>query len=205
MTKKTILLPTLLAILYLSCCHVAVAQYLAPKMSIHLTNPASLLSKAGVRLQYRLNQEHSVLVSYRWYWGIFPGYQGSVAYQHYFRSWERSEAFFYGKVGVGSATYNAKPYFARYDAPFNDPGSYGFVGAGAGKRYNFGPFFIEANVGLKFAGLLEKRQNYNENLFYTLGPASLIDCGLHFGLQFFNESRYMHHKTFGPLRHSRAW
>lgn len=201
---KSLLITALSSVLLsVTCCTQASAQYTPPRMSIHLTNPLSLLSKAGVKLQYRLNDNHSVLVGYRSYYGFFTGYQGALEYHHYYRTWERSESFFYGKFGVGEAAYTPKAYYTGWDATYNDPGGYGFLGAGMGKRYNFGPFFIEANVGLKYTQLLDKRTNINNNLFYTMGPGSLIDCGLHFGLQFFNEGRHMYYKTLAPRRRSR--
>ncbi len=205
MSQRLFLIPLLSVLLSVSCCERAAAQYLAPRVSIHLSNPLSLLSKAGVGLEYRLNMTHSVLFGYQSYWGFFPGAQGSVEYHRYYRSFDRSEAFVYARVGIGSATYAPKPYYSGWDAPYNDPGGYLFAGAGAGKRYNFGPFFMEGRVGLKYAGLLEKITNINENLFYTLGPGSLVDCSFHFGIQFFSEGRHMYHNTLAPRRHSRAW
>jgi hypothetical protein len=205
MNRKLLLIPLMSVLLSVLSCGDVAAQYLAPRVSIHLSNPLSLLSKAGVGLEYRLNMTHSVLLGYRWYWGFFPGYQGSVEYHRYYRSFERSEAFVYARVGIGGATYAPKPYFSGWETPYNDPGGYLFAGAGAGKRYNFGPFFIQGKVGLKYGGLLEKKTNINDNLFYTTGPASLVDCSLQFGLQFFNEGRHMYYKTLAPRRHSRAW
>jgi len=203
MFRKLLLFALSSVLLSATCIQYAAAQYLAPRVSIHLSNPLSLLSKAGFKLQYRLNENHSVLVGYQWYWGFFPGTQGVIEYHHYYRTWERSEAFFYGRFGVGSATYNPKPYYTGWDAPFNDPGGYGFLAAGLGKRYNFGPLFIEGNVGLKYTQLLEKKSGINENLFYTLGPGALVDASVHFGIQFYNEGRRMHYKTLAPRRRSR--
>src|SRR5438046_2587793 len=101
MIKKTYFLPVLLALLSVLCCGRAAAQYLAPRCSIHLLNPVSLLSKGGLKLQYRISQENSFLVAYRMYWGFFPGYQASIEYHRYFQSWEKSEAFYYGRAGIG--------------------------------------------------------------------------------------------------------
>lgn len=201
--RKSISLVVLPAVLCLMLGAKAAAQYLPPRISIHVSNPLSLMSKAGVKLQYRLNENHSVVAGYRTYYGFFPGYQSSVEYHHYYRTWERSEAFFYGKFLYGNSVYSPKPYYTGWDATYIDPGAYGALGAGLGKRYNFGPFFIEANVGLKYTQILEKKSGINTNLFYTLGPGSLVDCGLQLGLQFFSEGRHMYYKTLAPRRRSR--
>lgn len=195
--KKTYILSIILSLICAAYSHQISAQYLAPRLSIHLSNPLSLLSKAGVKAQYRVNQENSFLMGYRWYWGFFPGYQASAEYHHYFRSFEKSEAFFYGKLGFGNATYEPKPYFSGWETKYNNPGGYAFAAAGLGKRYNFGPFFIEGNAGLRFSQLVEKTENYNRNLFYTTGPGSFMDVSLNFGFQFFNEERNMYRKTLG--------
>lgn len=181
-------------------------QYLPPRLSIHLTNPLSYASKFGVGLQYRLNLRHSVLVSYRNYYGFFPGQQGSIEYHGYYRTWDRTEAFFYGKFGVGNSVYSPRPLYTGWDARYSDPGGYGFLGAGLGRRYNFGHFFIEGRVGLKYTELLEPADPLNpinRNIFYTTGPGSLVDCGLTFGLQFFDEGRHMYYHTLAPRRRAR--
>ncbi len=203
MIKKTFLLPILLVLMTTFCCTEADAQYLAPRLSVHLSNPLGLVTKGGVKLQYRANNGHSFLAGYRKYWGFFPGFQGAVEYHRYFRTWRRSEGFLYGRVGMGESGYTPKPYFSGWETPYNSPMSYGFAGAGGGRRYNFGHFFIEANVGLKYAWLLDDIKGYNENLFYSLGPASLIDCSFHFGFQFFNEERQMFSKTLKSRRPTR--
>lgn len=197
MLKNRYYLPLLISLSSLLSGTAAVAQYTAPRLSIHLTNPLSLASKAGFKLQYRLNQDHSALVGYRNYYGYFPGYQVFGEYHHYYRTWNRWESFYYGKVGVGHATYDPKHYLAGWDKPYNDPGGYFFVGAGMGKRLNLDPFFMEFNFGLKYSHLLEVTDNINSNYFYTTGPGSLIDCSFTFGIQFFNEERNMY-------RHARA-
>lgn len=176
------------------------AQYLAPRLSVHFSNPLSLLSKGGLKAQYRISQENSFLLGYRWYWGFFPGYQVAAEYHHYFRSFEQSEAFFYGKIGFGNAGYEPKPYFSGWETSYTNPGGYAFAGGGVGKRYNFGHFFIEGNAGLRLVQLVEKVEGYNKNLFYTTGPGSLVDLGINLGFQFFNEERNMYRKTLGVHR-----
>lgn len=197
---------TLLLIMQLCLATAGTGQYLPPRLAIHLSNPLSYASKFGVKLQYRLNIRHSVLVGYRSYYNFFPGYQGSIEYHGYYRSWERSEAFFYGKFGVGNSSYSPKSYYTGWDAKYAAPAGYGFLGAGLGKRWNFGHFFIEGNVGLKYTELLEPAEPenpINRNLFYTTGPGSLVDCGVTFGLQFFDEARHMYYHTLAPRRRAR--
>lgn len=173
-------------------------QYLPPRLSIHVSNPLSYASKFGVKLQYRLNIRHSVMVGYQTYYGFFPGAQGSIEYHGYYKTWDRTENFFYGRFGVGTATYSPKNLYAGWDAKYADPGGYGFLGAGMGRRWNFNHFFIEGRVGLKYTEILEPGDAINRNLFYTTGPGSLVDCGLTLGLQFFDEGRNMYSKTLAP-------
>lgn len=200
MIKKTHLFTLMFVVLCVFSDRQVSAQYLAPRFSIHLSNPLTLGSKIGVKLQYRLSLHHAVLAGYRKYWGFFPGYQYALEYHHYYRTWERSEAFYYGKAGIGNADYAPKPYFSGWETQYNRPAGYVFIGAGLGKRYNFGPFFIEGYAGLKYAGTVEKTEGYNRNLFYTLGPASFVDAGFTLGLQFFNEERNMYRRTLGAHR-----
>ncbi len=194
MIKKAYFLPLLLALLSVFCCNRVAAQYLAPKFAIHFTNPLGLGSKGGIYGQYRLNQQNSFLLGYKWYWGFFPGYQATTEYHRYFWSWDKSEAFYYVKAGIGQAGYNPKPYFSGWDDPYKSPDGYIFGGAGAGKRYNFGHFFMEFNVGLKFTQLQQKRPtvDYNYNLFHSLGPGSFVDINFHLGYQFYNEDRQLY-------------
>lgn len=195
MLRKLLLPFVMLALMTVPQTQRATAQYLAPRMSVHLSNPLGLVNKFGGRLQYRLNNGHSFLAGYRKYWGFFPGYQATGTYQRYFRAWHRFEGFYYGKIGVGEAGYTPKPYFSGWESPYNSPEGYAFVGVGGGRRYNFGPFFAEINFGLKYTWLLDKVQDYNKNLFYSLGPGSFIDCSFHFGVQFFNEERQLFRKS----------
>lgn len=189
MMKKTYFLPYLLVLLSIFCCKEVAAQYLAPKFALHLTNPLSAASKIGLRAQFRLTQENSFLLGYKQYYNFFPGYQITGEFHRYFHSFDHSEAFYYFKGGMGKSIYKPRPYYSGWEDPYSDPGTYVFFGAGAGKRYNFGPFFVEGNIGLKLAQLYEEPDNYNRNLFYSLGPGSLIDFNFHVGYQFYREAR----------------
>ncbi len=188
---------------FFSCRQVATAQfcpYTPYRWSVHATNPLSLLSKAGVQLQYRLSSKHSVVAGYRHYYGFFPGNQISIAYHRYFALNADDEFFVYGRGGAGDAGYIPKPYYAGAEDPYISPDKYLFVGGGVGRRYNFGHFFIEVNAGLKLAGLVENKEGYNKNLFYATGPGSFLDCGLHLGLQFFDEERGLFRHSLAPHR-----
>lgn len=184
----------------------AYGQYNCPytpyRMSIHVTNPLSALSKAGLRLQYRFGNKNSALLGYRKYYGFFPGYQGVGEFHRTFSIQNaENEAFFYGKAGYGKNTeYSPKPYYAGAEDRFSPVGSYLFFGAGIGKRINLGHFFIEGNMGLKLSEPVNKVDEYNKYLFHTLGPGSFFDCGIHIGLQFFDEERNMYNQSMRPRK-----
>lgn len=176
--------------------HGQFCPYTPYRFSVHVTNPLGLASKRGVRLQYRLSSVNSVLLGYRQYYGFFPGYQAFGEFHRYFALQNaENEAFFYGKMGVGNAGYSPKSYYKGDDGPYGTVDGYLFFGGGVGKRINLGHFFIEGNMGLKLAQPIEKKDDYNKNLFYWLGPGSFLDCGLHFGLQFFDEERNLYNHS----------
>ena len=169
------------------------AQYLDPHFAVYLSNPLGVLSKAGVKFEYRLNLQNALLLGYDQYWGFFPGYQAAFEYRMYFTDRSRtssSENFIYGKAGMGFADYtenNDHPQLSilgdgrnNYDAP----GTYVFGGGGVGRHFNFGRFFMDINAGLKFAEVTSPPAVYNEHLFYLTGPGSLVDINFHFGVQF---------------------
>ena len=167
------------------------AQYLDPRIGIYFSNPLSLLSKAGIKAEYRLNLDNAILGSYTQYWGYFPGYQASFEYRRYFADRKRNgENFIYTKAGGGFADY-------KTDNPYHDltvvgdgrtidfaPGNYLFGEAGIGRHFNFGAFFMEINGGLRYTQVTNPPVVYNEHLFYTLGPGSIVDVNFHFGFQF---------------------
>ena len=167
------------------------AQYLDPHFGIYFTSPLGLLSKGGVKLEYRVNQTNALLLGYTQYWGFFPGYQGNFEYRMYFPARKsKSENFIYAKAGVGFADYN---FLSDYYQPnvfgdekntFTAPGTYILGGGGIGRHISIDWFFIELNAGLKFAQVVGPVHVYNERLFYLTGPASIVDFNLHFGVQF---------------------
>ncbi len=204
MIKKTCFLPLLLALLPLLCSKPANAQFLAPRFSIHASNPVGLFEKVGFKAQFRLSQENSFLVGYRYYWNFFPGYQASMEYHRYFQTWDPHEGFIYGKMGIGKAGYQPRNYYAGWQDAYTAPGNYIFAGAGVGKRYNISHFFIEVNLGLKLAQTTDKKNTtYNKNIFYALGPGSFVDFNLNFGYQFYKESRQLYLKRVRSRWHGR--
>jgi len=162
---------------------------MADRMAIHFSNPVGLISKGGFKLEYRFGIQSAILVDYNRYWGFFPGYKAGLEYHRYYQSFSRHEDFIYGKAGAGYAEYRPQALYSGWETNYAEPGKFLYGGAGVGRRYHFGAFFLEVNLGLKFAQLVdEPKLEYNKSLFYSVGPGSLIDCNLHFGFQF------LHHK-----------
>ena len=167
------------------------AQYLDPHFGIYFTSPLGLLSKGGVKLEYRVNQTNALLLGYTQYWGFFPGYQGNFEYRMYFPARKsKSENFIYAKGGMGFADYTAQTNYKQVN-DFGDekkydlaPGTYVLAGGGIGRHINIDWFFIELNAGLKFAQVIGAPHVYNERLFYLTGPGSIVDFNFHFGVQF---------------------
>ena len=167
------------------------AQYLDPRFAIYLSSPLSLLSKGGVKAEYRLDLQNSLSLGYTQYWGFFPGYQGALEYRMYFTQRKsNAENFIYAKAGLGFADYMAKADYKQV-AIFGDgrnddaaPGTYVLGGGGVGRHFNFDWFFIDVSAGLKFTEAVNPPTVYNEHLFYLTGPGSYVDLNLHFGVQF---------------------
>jgi hypothetical protein len=190
--KKKLLVSIFVALSILSGT-TARAQYLDPHYAIYLPNPLGLFSKADIKVEYRLNLQNALLLSYTQYWGFFPGYQGALEYRMYFTDRSRrssSENFIYGKAGLGFADYasdNGYPKISIFGdgrTNYNAPGTYVFGGGGVGRHFNFDWFFLDLNAGLKFAELTTPPAVYNEHLFYLTGPGSYVDINFHFGIQF---------------------
>jgi hypothetical protein len=173
--------------------------YTPYRWSLHISNPLGMGSKIGGRLQYRFGTANSVLLGYRQYYGVFPGTQISGEYHRTFSIQDgENEAFFYGKAGLGNANYQTTWYYNGEGEMGAEPGRYIFAGGGVGKRINIGHFFIEGHIGVKLSQPFEKVNGIDEKIFYTLGPASFLDCGVHFGFQFFDEERSLHRKGMSP-------
>ena len=189
MKKKVPFILIILSSLFV--CTESRAQYLDPHFAIYLTSPTGILSKGGIKAEYRLNLQHALLLGYTQYWGYFPGYQGNFEYRIYFETRKsNSENFIYAKAGLGYAGYMSKTDYNQVTI-FGDnrsddaaPGTYVLGGGGIGRHINFNWFFIELNAGLKFAQVIGQPHVYNEHLFYLSGPGSIADFNFHFGIQF---------------------
>jgi hypothetical protein len=154
-----------------------------------------LFSKGGFKFEYRLNLQNSVLVTYNRYWGFFPGYNAGVEYHRYYQTWNKTENFIYAKSGLGFAEYRPQDLYSGWEVDYTEPGQYLYAGGGVGKRFHFGAFFLELNMGFKWTQLVEPPLDYNKNLFYSVGPGSFIDCNLHFGFQFLGHKGSVTHIT----------
>ena len=166
------------------------AQYLDPRYALHISNPLGMLTKIGIKAEYRLNLHHAFLGSYTNYSGFFPGYQVAIEYRVYYETRRKADNLIYGKLGGGFADYKSKNSYKditifgdgrTYDAA---PGNYFFPGAGVGRHFNFDWFFMEVNCGLKFAIVTKPPEVYNEHIFYLTGPGAIPDINFHFGIQF---------------------
>jgi hypothetical protein len=151
---------------------------------IHFTSPLTLLAKGGVALEYKIGIQRSIMFGYNAYWGYFPGYQAYAVFRQYVNTRNPHESFFYVKSGIGHADYKPGAWLAGDQQVFVAPGDYFFAGGGVGRHRNFGHFYIEALLGLKYSFVPKPIANYNEQLFYVTGPGSFLDGGLNFGFQF---------------------
>lgn len=178
------------------CSRQARAQYVADRLAIHFSNPIGLVEKGGLKFEYRLSLQNAVLATYDRFWYFFPGYRVGLEYHRYHETWGNDENFIYGKAGIGYAEYEPHNLYSGWEKEYLEPGKYLYLEGGVGRRYHWGPFFIEINAGLKLAQLIDKpKGEYNQNLFYSVGPGSLIDCNLHFGFQFLGHKGSVSHIT----------
>jgi hypothetical protein len=183
MMKKNFVL-SLLVFLSALCGTGARAQYLPPVFAVHVTAPWAFPYKTGVDVEYRIYSQNALLLNYTAYYNYFPGYQGSLQYRLYFNTPTLTENLVYMKLGTGFADYKTSPLFSKSDDASKAPGTYYFGGAGVGKHFNFSHFFFEVTAGLKFTYVTKPPADYNERLFYSIGPGSIPDVNVNFGLQF---------------------
>jgi hypothetical protein len=188
MRLKNRLLPLLLPILLISGSMGLRAQsytnyYNDIGVAIYLNNPIGWISKFRVKAEYRMDVQKSIMVSYASYYGFFPGYQAGLEYRNYHELLSQHEHFWYAKMGLGEAKYKQIDIWAAPEM-HAAPGSYVFAGGGVGKHWNFDNFFIDINVGLKYTFVPSPEGDYNEIVFYSVGPGSIADINAHIGLQF---------------------
>ena len=155
-----------------------------PAFAIHISSPLGFIYKFGVTAEYRPYYDHGFLLSYTHYFDYYPGYQGAFEYRLY-RNGRSSvhENIIYFKAGNGFADFNHAPSFVSSSDKNQAPGSYYFGGAGVGRHFNFGNFFLEVCAGLKYTYVARPPRDYDERLFYSIGPGSIPDVHFNFGLQ----------------------
>lgn len=167
------------------CCPETHAQYLPPTFAVHITSPWGFVDKSGVKFEYRIYSENALLLSYTDYYGLFPGFQTALEYRIYYPAKGVVENIIYTKIGTGFADYKTTSLYTVSSTDVNKaPGTYYFGGAGVGKHFNFSHFFFELTAGLKFSYVVKPPAQYNQQLFYSIGPGSIPDINLHFGYQF---------------------
>jgi hypothetical protein len=157
-------------------------------IAVHASNPIGLLSKYGGGIEFRVGRM-AVLGNYYKYSAIYPGRQISGELEYYLRSRNRHEFYIYAKGLTGDASYNGNQLsFLGYntDIAFGSETYYG-GGAGIGRRFNFGHFFLTLTGGFKycaFANTIPSVEQHMYNVFYYTGPGAYADLHLQFGLQF---------------------
>lgn len=158
--------------------------YGMPTFAAYFSTPTGYFYKFGVKAEYRIYSENALLISYDDYWGYYPGYQAALEYRLYFSTTTATENLIYMKLGNGFADYESSPLFVTGKDLNKAPGTYYFGGAGVGKHFNYKIFFIDIAAGLKFTYVINPPTQYNERMFYTMGPGSIPDVHIHFGFQF---------------------
>jgi hypothetical protein len=162
------------------------AQQVVPRFAVYFSNPISLLSKARIKFEYRVNRQHAIQFSATNYHGFCPGFQTGFEYRNYRvpGSAVRSENFLYAKAGMGNSDVSDYEYRTNRIAL----GYYNYVGGGVGRHFTLGRerhFFLDLAGGLKLILASRSAGDINNGfIFYTTGPGSVIDLNLHFGWQF---------------------
>ena len=175
---------SLIVLMCVLCRGESQAQYAPPVFAIHVTSPTGFLYKGGLGVEYRIYPDDALLLNFSEYYNYFSGFQGSLEYRLYYNTHSVTENIIYFKAGTGFADYNTSPLYSGKDDMNKAPGTYYFGGAGVGKHFNFNVFFMEITAGLKFSYVTKPPAQYNQVLFYTLGPGSIPDVHFSFGLQF---------------------
>lgn len=189
--KKLVLIISLLCISNINFAYNRFQPF-SYRMSLQVTNPLSASSKYGGTLAYRFTQ-NSFMIGYTKYVGAYPGKQFKLEYQKYFRSnvmKNNHEWYAYAKFVSGDAGYESEKLaiIGEQTVVKYSPINYFGGGAGVGRRYNFGKFNFNLNLGLKYTPLstddipTDQRDAYD--MFYATGPGSVIDANVRFGYNF---------------------
>ncbi len=167
--------------------------------AIGITNPLSALTKYGAQIEER-NGNLSYVYSYTRYTGAYPGLQMSGELQFYLRTKKRHQYYLYFKGLAGDAGFDSRKLaiygdhsnllLGGYDENLKyiigSGESYVGGGAGFGRRYNFGAFFVRWNFGAKACAIVGEDNKDIKNVYrlmFAAGPASILELNFHFGLQ----------------------
>lgn len=155
------------------------------KVGIHMYNPLAYFQKTGFKVEYRY-KTLGVLLGGIQYYGTtprYPGSQGSLEGRYYWKnpnSAVGNEKFLQAKLFIGNQKFSpalGDGFFRTQEVP---AGKYYGLGLGMGKHRSFGHFFLDVHAGLKVT-ISEVPQ---DRVFYTTGPASVLDLHFNIGFQF---------------------
>jgi hypothetical protein len=165
------------------------------KIALHVTNPLGAASKIGGGLEFRKNNNATIL-TYKMFYGAFKGKQYGIELEHFFNNKRPHQYFIYVKGIVGDTTRfvnTALSPFGHTQKIEVGPETYIGAGLGVGRRYNFNSFFVDWQLGLKYCILsgdmdvydseYEKARQSMFRLFRFTGPGSIIDAHLTLGIQ----------------------
>lgn len=187
--NKNFLLSILL--LFISAPQVRGFDYYEPRKKYHfgvtVSNPLGLITKGGGGLEVRTGQV-AYMFSYTKYWGAYAGRALTYETIRYIRTRKRDEYYLYAKIGMGIGTFDSKKLKVYGDvSDIVIPNvAYSGAGAGFGKRYNRGIFFIRWNFGFKYYPIdfLPDKEKKMFRLFYATGPGSILEYNVRMGIQF---------------------
>jgi hypothetical protein len=195
--KYTHLKKLLFAALLLISCNTYGYNYYYPirlyHVALNVSNPLSATFKYGGGFEHRY-RNFAYMASYYKYIGAYPGAQMNLDMRVYLRPrWINTRShfshqnFIYWKGTFGTAGFDGPKLSALgYDSKVVlDENGYAGFGAGLGRRYQKGVFFVTATLGLKYCALgdLEQEDKNLYRLFYTTGPGSIFEVHFLFGLQ----------------------
>ena len=145
-----------------------------------------------MKLEQRINERNSLLVSGAGYWALNPGYQFFAEYRNYRFITPDIERFFYGKAGYGhcQSSKGLGWRLGRPEIPFN----YALGGAGMGYHFYVNKaktLIVDVAGGVKLT-LPDVEENDRSHkivtpTFYIAGPGSIIDLNAHLVIQIGSE------------------
>lgn len=150
--------------------------------AVHIYNPLGLFQKVGAKIEFRTHKMGVLIMGIQYYGSIpkYPGTQVGLESRYYLNPLNKNENFIYGKV-FGGYQQHVNPSGEGFLRVQEVPASkYYGLGAGLGRHFNFHPFFIDINTGLKYS-LSDEKQS---DPFFLFGPASYLDLHFNLGFQF---------------------